>query len=470
MSSPPLTHIPTYAGLCAALVLGMTCNAYLDVRHGSFGTEVLIWLGVFTYTLYVGWRQRGQVTTMGRTHQLVVLLIGAAVSVSVIIPTWGFPRAGLYILGVLQAIQNCVTVTRRNLYLGLLVSLILVLFAASHFRADWTMLFYLLPYVVAVVFTLVSDQVHRRVQAVHHQSLGMASAGGQGVAVAAATATILALGALMYALMPQQYATHLYWRYGLPIGALQLGKGMPLSGGQMGAGPGDGFAGGGSGVGGSRTHDGSGGHGSSASGAGNGLSASAQIRGAANQKGMPRWQSSAIFFLADAVGVVERVWTPIDLGLEDMLASTRQWWQANLPVLKKMLLLLSVLALVAAAGWWLYRLRPLLRLRIQLEHLLLGTWGLLPPGNRGVLRCHAAVIRLFTLHGLTRPPGATAREYARLTHKRHANLHRQMAELTQLFEQARYGATATTPAQLMRVRELYRFMFLVLQELGPLAK
>jgi len=458
MSSPPLTHISTYAGLCAALVLSMTCNAYLDIRHGSFGTEVLTWLGVFAYTLSVGWRQRGKVTAIGRMHQWVVLLIGAAVSVSVFIPTWGFPRAGLYILGVLQAIQNCVTVTRRNLYLGLLVSLILVLFAASHFRADWTMLFYLLPYVVAVVFTLVSDQVHRRVQTVHNQSLGLASAGGQGVAIAAATAAILALGALLYAVTPQQYATHLYWRYGQPGGALHMREGMPPSGGQPGAGLG------GSGLAGSQ------GHGRGASGAGGKLSGSAQIRSAANQQGMPRWQSGAIYLLADGVAWVERVWTPVDLGLEDMLASARRWWQAHLPALKTMLLLLFVAVLAAAAVWWLRRLRPVLRLRVQLEHLLWGAWGLLPPGNRGVLRCHAAVVRLFTLHGLTRPPGATAREYARLTHKRHANLHRQMAELTQLFEQARYGATLTTRAQLRRVRELYRFMFLILQEQGPLAK
>lgn len=457
MSSPPLTHTPSYVGLCAALVLGMACNAYLDIRHGRFGTEVLTWLGVFAYTLFVGWRQRGEVTTNGRTHQVVVLLIGAAVSVSVIIPTWGFPRAGLYILGVLQAIQNCVTVTRRNLYLGLLVSLILVLFAASHFRADWTMLFYLLPYVVAVVFTLVSDQVHRRVQAVHHHSLGLASTGGQGVAVAAATATIVTLGALLYAVTPQQSATHLYWRYGQPGGALQMREGMPPSGGQPGAGlGGGGFAG-------------SKGDGGGASGAGGGQSGSAQMRRAANQKGMPRWQSGAIHVLADGVEWVERVREPIDLGLEDMLASARQWWQAHWPALKKMLLLLLALALAATAGWWLRRLRPVLRLRVQLDHLLLGVWGLLPPGSRGVLHCHAAVIRLFTLHGLNRPPGATAREYARLTHKRHANLRRQMAELTQLFEQARYGPTVTTPAQLIRVRELYRFMFLLLQEQGPLA-
>ena len=40
-SSPPLTYFSAYAGLFAALVLGMSCNAYLDIQYGSFGFEVM---------------------------------------------------------------------------------------------------------------------------------------------------------------------------------------------------------------------------------------------------------------------------------------------------------------------------------------------------------------------------------------------------------------------------------------------
>jgi len=172
--SASLTYFPAYAGLFASLLLALACNAFLDIGYGIFGVEIVFWAAVFGWTLLVGWRQHGQADERGAGQQKVVLLIGAVLSILVFIPTWGFPRAGVYILGILQAGMNCVTTTRRQLHFGLLVSAVMVMFAAAHFRADWTMLFYLVPYIVAVVFTLVSEQISRRARDLREASLGTA--------------------------------------------------------------------------------------------------------------------------------------------------------------------------------------------------------------------------------------------------------------------------------------------------------
>ena len=155
--SAPLTCFPAYAGLFASLLLALACNAFLDIGYGIFGVEIVFWAAVFGWTLLVGWRQHGQADERGAGQQTMVLLIGAALTILVFIPTWGFPRAGVYVLGILQASMNCVTTTRRQLHFGLLVSAVMVMFAAAHFRADWTMLFYFVPYLLAVVFTLVAE-------------------------------------------------------------------------------------------------------------------------------------------------------------------------------------------------------------------------------------------------------------------------------------------------------------------------
>ncbi len=143
--SPALTYFPVYVGLFAALTLAAICNSFLDIQYGAFRFEVLLWSLLFAFTLWIGWRQQGEVSAGGKKAQKVVLVAGLLLTLVLFIPMWRFPRAGLAMLLMLQAAQNCVTVTRRQLYLGLLVSLVAVMFAASHYRADWTMLFYLLP-------------------------------------------------------------------------------------------------------------------------------------------------------------------------------------------------------------------------------------------------------------------------------------------------------------------------------------
>lgn len=445
--SPPLTYGPAYLGLYAALVLGIACNAFLDIRYGSFSFEAFFWAGVFAYTLHVGWKQRGLENEFGRSRQKIVLILGGILSVVVFLPMWGLPRGGLYVLAALQATLNCVTTTRRNMHFGLLVSLIMVMFASTHPRADWTMLFYLLPYIVAVVFTLVSEQIARRAQDIHRDGMGLAGAGGQGAAIAAATVMILLFGGLLYAVTPQVEIAHLYWKYGQP----------GLKGQIIGT-----VEGGGSGAGQSTGSTGDSGQGSGDT-AGlpsfGGLPSIAQMRDAARRPGMPKWQASAITTLADIVEGTQEMLSPIKCRLEDLIEKLKQWLKDHLIEVLITLWALIIVAILVAAWLLLHEARAMLWLAVQFDYLRFGILRAHAPGNQGVRQYYAAMTRLFDVHGLARGPATNSREYLSWINRRFHHLRREATEATLIFERARYGRDDAPAADMVRMRQLYQDMY-----------
>jgi len=456
--SPALTYRPVYLGLYGALVLAIACNAFLDIQYGSFTVEVLLWAVLLAYTLRVGWKQRGQVTDLGRSRQKAVLILGAILSIAFFIPVWGLPRGGLYLLVMLQASMNCVTTTRRNLYMGLLVSIVMVIFAASHFRADWTMLFYLVPYIVTVVFTLVAEQISRRTEDLDRDGRESGNASGQGAAIAAATATILLVGGVLYAVTPQVTWSSLYWKYGQAGNVGLIGK-MP-GGGQAGE----------SGQGGSGNE--AGGMDIPGSGDQPGEAASARLdrwpsagemRAAARRPGMPRWQASAIDALADLVERANALLTPIRLGLDEAWDEFKKWLEENRKTLALSLIGALLLALLVASWRLLREARPGLWLRSRMDYLRLGLLGYHAPGNAGARQYYKALERLLDLHGADRTTTTNTREYLAQICRQFTDLRRESVELTLSFERARYGNNALRPDEISRMRALYRHIFLRVQ-------
>ena len=457
-TSPPLTYFPAYAGLFAALVLGMSCNAYLDIQYRSFGFEVLFWSILFALTLRRGWLSQGAPSPQGEKGKKTTLVIGALLSILVFIPMWGFPRAGVAILAVLQAGQNCVLLRRRDLYMGLLVSLILVLFATSHYRADWTMLFYLIPYIVAVVFTLVAEQISRRAQDVRRDSLSAGSTGGQWSAILAATTIILSIGALLYAVTPQTTWYSLFWKYGQPGVIGQSGEiqgNNPASGsgeqGQNGNGSGD---------------FGQGGIPGEAQG---GISPQ-EMREAARRPGMPKWQSAAINQLADLVEGTELALTPLRLELDELLNKAKKWLQENQQTLAISLLLLLIAAVLFALWRLLKETRPVLWLLTRLDYLRLIILQNNAADRVNAHNYYAAMLRLFDLHGTARPPQANVREYLAKIAREYGHVYEEAEVLTQGFEQARYGNDKLSPDQLRQMRENYRHLFRHIDCIGALSR
>jgi Ca2+/Na+ antiporter len=452
--SPPLTYAPAYFGLFASLMLAIACNAFLDIQYGIFGIEVMLWGGVFAWTLLVGWRQGGQVNENGKQWQKNVLIIGAVLTVVVFFPVWGLPRAGLYLLAMLQAANNCVSTTRRQLHFGLLVSVVMALFAAAHGRADWTLLFYLLPYILAVVFTLVSEQISRRADDLRQKSLGQATSAGQSAAITAATVTILFLGASLYLITPQVTWPYLHWHFGQPSNIGLLGE--PLEKGRGGQSTGQtGEAGKGS----ASQSSGSAADGGAGQGyqqlPGSGLPTSAQMREAAKRPGMPGWQSVTIVQMANLGEAVQQTLAPVLDALDKLWDDLKNWLKDHRPESLATLLGLILLAILIALARLFREANAFVWLGTRYDYVRLGILAWHGSGNLAADRYYRAMEKLFSLAEMPRSAVANTREYLHLLSRLRSDLRQEIAELTLLFEQSRYGNQPLGEQPIRRMREVY---------------
>lgn len=440
----PLNYLPAYFGLFAALILALVCNTFLDIEYGSFGFEVSFWSIVFGWTLLLGWRQRGEPEGSGKQKQIIVLLIAFVLTLLVFIPKWGFPRAGIYMLAMLQAAQNCVLTTRRQLHLGLLVSAVMVIFAAAHFRADWTMLFYLIPYVIAAVFTLVSEQISRHALNIRASSLGRTGHAGQGVAIAAATSIILALGAVFYLATPQVTWPSLAWRYGqlTNIGFVGDSEKDERPGQADGSGAGQGA----SGAGGDSPR-------------GSGWPSPAQMREAAKRPGMPEWQSGVIMQMASLDEAIGEALAPIRQALENLWNELKEWLKEHRSAVIASLFALILLMLLSGAVFLLREARAGTWLRTRFDYWHLVRLRRYSAGRAGAAQLYRAMERLFLARNLPRPVTANVHEFLRETTLFGEDVRQEAADLATLFERYRYGPTPPDQLNLEQMRVLYRGLF-----------
>lgn len=446
--SPSLTYFPAYLGLLAAQVLAVACNAFLDIQYGSFGAEVLLWTIVFFATLRAGWRQQGQINDSGRRWQKVTFAAGGVLFIFLFVPMWGFPRAGLYLLAVLQASYNCITVTRRHLHLSLLISAVMVMFAASHYRADWTMLFYLVPFVAAVVFTLVAEQINRQANDLRQQSLGKQVIGAQGVAIAAATATILAIGGILYAVTPQSTWWSLMWNWGQPasVGPGGIMAEIGQGGTSLGGGSGQGAEAGGQATG--------------SMGAGSGWLTPDEMRQAARRPGMPGWQAEMINSLADTVETLEELMRPVMKSFTDLWEALKKWMKENMVKVVGTIAALALLALLIAAWYLLREAKAGTWIHTRFDYLRFVVLGQGATGASGARQLYAAMERLFELHDDKRSTTSNTREYLAQLAILHRSAYRELSQMTHLFENARYGAGPFGEDQLSQMRDTYRKLYL----------
>lgn len=450
--SPPLLYIPAYLGLFVAQLLAMTCNAFLDIQFQTFGAEVLIWAIGFGLSLSVGCIQRGRITGVGKTLQTVIALLGFLLFFVVLLRIWSFARAAVAFLAIMQIAYNCVTVTRRHLHLGLLGSAVMVIFAASHFHANWSMLFYLLPYLLAVVGTLVAEQINRRVDDLKKDSLGQYVIGGQGAAIAAATAAILLLAGLLYAVTPQVTWQYLSWNLGQPV---------PAHGGEPEQGRASGNATGSSAS--QGTNSGASGsqmHGETGLSFGFGWPAPADMREIANSPGMPQWQSKAIRGLADITESVSTAMRPVLQEMQALWEKFKEWLDRNYDNIKNIIFALLVAMLLYAFWRFMRELKIGIWLRAQLDYLRLGIGGWHAQGREGARQYYVAMERLLSLQDAQRPHAVNTREYLSLLRVSHAHLRLETARMTVLFEDACYGPDRFSEQELRQMRVAYRAIYM----------
>jgi hypothetical protein len=398
--------------------------------------------------LLLGWRQRGEPEGSGKQKQTIVLLIAFVLTLLVFIPKWGFPRAGIYMLAMLQAAQNCVLTTRRQLHLGLLVSAVMVIFAAAHFRADWTMLFYLIPYVIAVVYTLVAEQISRHAKNISESSLGRTGHAGQGLAIAAATSIILALGAVFYLATPQVTWPSLVWRYG-QLTNMGLVDGSEKNN-EPGQGGGDGSA----------TGEGASG---SAPGEdeprGSGWPSPEQMREAAKRPGMPDWQSGVIVQMADLDEAIGEALAPIAQALGNLWNQLKEWLKEHRSAVLASLLAVILMMLLVGAFLLLREARAGTWLRTRFDYWHLVRLRRYADGRDGAAQFYRAMERLFLIRNMPRPATANVREFLRETSLFGDDVQQEATDLAALFERYRYGPTPPDQSNLEPMRLRYRRLF-----------
>lgn len=426
-----------YVGLWASLMLAIACNAFLDIAYGSFGKELLCWALAYGWSLRAAWRLRAE-PELARRLQRRVLLAVVPLALLLFLPVWGPERGGVYALAALQLANSCVCASRRQLRMGLMVSLVLVMFACSHYRADWTLLFYLLPYVAALVFTLSADEIGQRAG---RTAPGQAQAAGLGLAMLAATLSILLVGGALYALTPQPTWSSLQSRFGLsaPLGAADDAVG----------------AGGGAG------------QGAPAGGAAGGQGGDA-LRGAAARPGMPAWQGAMIQVLADGHDGLSAALAPLGSRLQQQRERLGAWADAHRQDLLAGLLALLLALLLAGAVYLLREMRAGLWLRTRADYLRLGLLGAHGGGRHGARRYWRACERLCALEDAPRDPALSVREYAANLEPLLLSPSPALQALMRGFEAARYGAEAPDRAALSELRGHYRALYRQLRRDGLL--
>lgn len=430
---------PVYIGLGLSLVLAITCNSFLDIRYRSLGIEVIIWSFLVCWALIKSWRCRFD-TPDGRSNrfQRGMAITSLVLFLIIFLPIWGMPRAGAYLLAMLTIASLGAPMTSARLHMSAVASLALVMFALSHYRADWTMLFYLIPFTMTLVFTLVAQQLSRRAEHARSSSLGRQNARGLAPAAFSATAMILLLGGLLYAVTPQQNLLNLSSSWGqarLP----QNGQG-PESGTQQGQGSGQG----------------GGGAGAQLEPDPFGWPGLAAMREAAEREGMPEWQKGAILKMADLAESLEPVRQSLDEAMAQLKSAARQLWkQYSIPI-AVLLALLILLMLLWAFRRHLQELQPALWCRTRLDWMHCNWFPPREP-ERQISALYHAATRLLALAGEPRQPGWNPREYRDYLRWNRPDLADELAVLTASFEEARYGPPqASMEVSLQKAREAYR--------------
>jgi len=183
------------------------------------------------------------------------------------------------------------------------------------------------------------------------------------------------------------------------------------------------------------------------------------MREAAKRPGMPAWQSGAIMQMASLDEALAEVLAPIKQALEDLWQRLKEWLEENRTVAMAALFALLLLVLLIVAALLLREVKAVAWLRTRFDYLRLVTLARHGSGTTGATQFYRAMERLFVIAETPRAPNANTREFLREATYYRDHIRPEATELTQLFEQYRYGPEQPDLPRLERIRELYRAIF-----------
>lgn len=203
-----IQYPPVYAGLYVLLITAVSAVMVAQGSGAAAFAGTLFWAIFYGVGLVSGWSynhdksETRKIVTNVIAGLFLVLFVGAFFST-------GFEKAFLILLIGIQASRNFTLATRRDFYYSYVISLILILYAAS-LSKEALFIVYIFVYVLAGMFTLMADHID--------DTLGRARGGdreilirrmslpvkGIGLAVA-----VTALAVLLYLLVPRPSSPHL---------------------------------------------------------------------------------------------------------------------------------------------------------------------------------------------------------------------------------------------------------------------
>ena len=441
----PLIHTPTYLGVWITLTLGIACNLMGDLKAIAFLPGLVIFFIAFGVTLWFGWSQKGVEDEHGRKARKVATIVGGIFTIVALIPMFGMPAAGVYVMAVLQMAENCVMVSRRHVYRALLISAGMVIYACMQYYANWTLFIYLIPYVIAMTFTLVASQISQRMQDVKLLSSGSGTTGAQGVAILSATVAILMTGLVLYSVTPQ-----VTWPFMKQQTNMMLGQGLPGGGGDSGYG--EGKAGLGERIG-----------NLFGSLAGrqpwNKWPDDAEIERVIGKTELMDWQKDFISAIAHGGGRALEAIQASKQQFSDAIQSLKDWLAENKRAVAGWTLLFIVLALIAAAFLFLRETRPMLWLRCRFDYFYLCSLQKYGADRQSAAAFYYAMERVLALRALEREPLWTVRQYASYVARLDGAIASPVQALTRDFELIRYGTAEVQLDAILRIKSRYAEVF-----------
>ena len=446
-AATPIHHPHLHVGVFACLWLAALCNAYLDIRYGTFGKEALTWGAIYAAALTFGWRQRHAPLESSARLRKIAGIVALLAFLFFMLPVWGLPRAFVYFLGALLAVAALGIRTRRNLHMLLLGSIAMMLFAVADFRADWSMGFYLLPYLFALIFTLAAEQLDRRHAAPGAQETGLELLDSWRILLGAALA-ILLIAAVLYSITPQWRLLGFSWQYGLPIPHL---KGEPLQESPAG------------GIGKNSSVEGSAGLGQAnpqpVHGAAGTSGYAQSLRKAAARSGMPQWQAFTMKQMADLDEILQQARERIEQTIDRLTQQIKQAFAKFAEHFNTREQILStLLALLIAMLVLLREVRLGLWLRVRIDNWLHSTQRKREPEQQAI-DLYRKMERLCDYYLNRRKSNQNTREYLHKLSGARNDLTRQLTRITAVFETASYHGRAPEKTQLDAANKAYLSLF-----------
>ena len=193
---------PVYAGLYVLLIVAVSAVMTAQMPGAASLAGILFWTLFYGGGLACGWKynQNGSGVLKNVTNVVAGLSL---LLFTVAIFSAGFDKAFVLLLIGMQAARNFTLLTRRDFYYSYVISLILILYAAS-LSKDAFFILYIVVYVLAGMFTLMADHID--------DTLSRAQGGDREVLIrrmslpvkgAGLAAAVTALSILLYLVVPR---------------------------------------------------------------------------------------------------------------------------------------------------------------------------------------------------------------------------------------------------------------------------